>query len=87
VRCRRIPDIAVSAGEGSARASCCLTSSPVFNARVGIRGSRPSLEFLPLDLDFVVFPFDFLSAGLVSRARIWRRFTASAYGAAAAPSA
>jgi hypothetical protein len=46
-----------------------------------------ALEFLPLDLDFVVFPFDFFSAGLVSRARIWRRFTASAYGAAAAPSA
>jgi hypothetical protein len=46
-----------------------------------------ALEFLPLDLDFVVFSFDFLSAGLVSRARIWRRFTASAYGAAAASSA
>ncbi|MGB3583812.1 MAG: hypothetical protein WBA40_22255 [Roseiarcus sp.] len=46
-----------------------------------------ALEFPPLDLDFVVFSFDFLSAGLVSRARIWRRFTASAYGASAAPSA
>jgi hypothetical protein len=43
-----------------------------------------ALEFLLLDLDFVAFSFDFLSAGLVSRARIWRRFT---YGAAAGPSA